>query len=298
MQDIAPGDADRWRIYLIEQKLGDNTVRRRSGIAKQYFKAAIREKLIESNPFEDLVASVQGNASRSHFIDRETTEKVLEACPNAEWRLIFALSRYGGLRCPSEHLGLTWDDVDWDQGRLTIHSPKTEHHSGRESRQIPLFPELRPHLEAVFDQAEEGSTHVITQYRRSNVNLRTQLLKILRRAGVDQWPKLFHNLRASRQTELVETFPSHVVCAWIGNSEAVAKKHYLQVTDENFEKALQNALQYPSETASKEVQEKNGSEQKARNYPGLPLDSASYTSLEKTGVGDTGLEPVTPSLSS
>ena len=27
----------------------------------------------------------------------------------------------------------------------------------------------------------------------------------------------------------------HVVCAWIGNSEAVAREHYLQVTDAHFE---------------------------------------------------------------
>jgi len=40
------------------------------------------------------------------------------------------------------------------------------------------------------------------------------------------------NLRSSPQTELAEIFPSHVVCAWLGNSEDVAKKHYYyHVTD-------------------------------------------------------------------
>ena len=29
----------------------------------------------------------------------------------------------------------------------------------------------------------------------------------------------------------------HVVCAWIGNSKVVARKHYLQVTEEHFERA-------------------------------------------------------------
>src|SRR5262249_27309734 len=29
----------------------------------------------------------------------------------------------------------------------------------------------------------------------------------------------------------------HVVCAWIGNSQPVAAKHYLQVTDEHFQRA-------------------------------------------------------------
>ena len=36
----------------------------------------------------------------------------------------------------------------------------------------------------------------------------------------------------------METFPAHVVCARIGNSEAIAKKHYLQVTDDHFARAV------------------------------------------------------------
>ena len=64
------------------------------------------------------------------------------------------------------------------------------------------------------------------------MNLRTQLKRIIRRAGFTPWPKLFQNLRSTRETELTEQYPLHVVCAWIGNSQPVAAKHYLQVTDE------------------------------------------------------------------
>jgi hypothetical protein len=78
---------------------------------------------------------------------------------------------------------------------------------------------------------------VITRYRDKNGNLRTQLQRIIRKAGLTPWPRLFHNLRATRQTELAEQFPAHVVCAWIGNTERVAQNHYLQVTDAHFEKA-------------------------------------------------------------
>jgi hypothetical protein len=70
-----------------------------------------------------------------------------------------------------------------------------------------------------------------------NVNLRTTLLKIIKRAGLAQWPRLFHYLRISRQTEWAETFPAHVVCDWLGNSEAEAMKHYLQTTDDHFSRA-------------------------------------------------------------
>ena len=47
-----------------------------------------------------------------------------------------------------------------------------------------------------------------------------------------------------RETELAETFPAHVVSAWIGNSIKVAARHYLQVTEEHFSKAAQNPAQY------------------------------------------------------
>jgi hypothetical protein len=72
-------------------------------------------------------------------------------------------------------------------------------------------------------------------------NLRTQILRIIRRAGLEAWPKPFHNLRASRGTELAETYPVHVVCKWMGNTEHIAAKHYLQVTDDHFEKAVGGA---------------------------------------------------------
>ena len=65
-------------------------------------------------------------------------------------------------------------------------------------------------------------------------------------AGVQPCSKLFQNLRSTRETELADDFPMHVVCQWIGNSLPIAAKHYLQVTDDHFEKALRNALQQPA----------------------------------------------------
>ena len=48
---------------------------------------------------------------------QEMAETVLRACPDIEWQMIFALCRYGGLRCPSEVLRLKWADVDWARPR-------------------------------------------------------------------------------------------------------------------------------------------------------------------------------------
>jgi integrase len=219
--------------------------------------------------------TVRGNKARYFFVSRDMAALVLDACPDAQWRLLFALSRFGGLRCPSENLGLRWGDVDWERNRMTVHSPKTEHHEGGETRVIPIFPEVRTYLEEVYDQAAEGTEYVITRYRDRNSNLRTQLLRIIRKAGVDPWPKLFQNLRATRQTELTGPFPQHVVCKWIGNTAAVATEHYLQVTDEHFERAQNVGLNVglqSSESAGK-------AQQPTLTDPGIAEECASVPSI-------------------
>ena len=106
---------------------------------------------------------------------------------------------------------------------------------------MPIVPELRRYLEEGMELASDGTEFVITRYRQSNANLRTALLRYILRAGLKPRPKLFNNLRSSCQTELEERFPSHVVCAWLGNSERIAREHYLQVTDAHFERAIQSA---------------------------------------------------------
>ena len=131
---------------------------------------------------------------------------------------------------------MRWTDIDWERGRFTVASPKTKG-QGKPWRVVPLFDELRPILAEAFEQAAEGAVYVVASYRDANANLRTQFKRILRRAGVASWPRLFHGLRASRQTELENRFPTHVVCEWLGNSEAVARNHYLQVTEEHFQQA-------------------------------------------------------------
>jgi len=140
--------------------------------------------------------------------------------------LLIALSRFGGLRVPSEALGLRWSDVDWEHNRLTVRSAKTEHHQGHSERIVPLFPEVREHLLAVFEQAEPGAVDVVGRYRQG-CNLNPQLRRIIKRAGLTPWTRTWHNLRASRQTELAASFPLHTVCAWIGNSKPIAAGHYL-----------------------------------------------------------------------
>ena len=235
--------------------------------AKKIFRAAFRHKLISANPFDEMrIEATMPDMAR--FVTTEETEKLLDACPSQSWRTIVALCRWGGLRCPSEVLSLKLSDIDWEHNRILITSPKTAHHPGKDTRTMPLFAELREPLLAACEAAQEGAVYVVDECHRKqamgprgwrNMKLRATFEKIVARAGLVQWPRLFHNLRASRQTELQETYPSHVVCAWMGNSEKIAIKHYLKVTDAHFAKATGD---FP------EPQEK------AQRYSALPRGSA------------------------
>lgn len=314
---ITPADADDFRRHLqttvaesspakndqkpkTKKALAAATVARRCSLARTFFKDAVRRKLIAENPFDDVVGGPSHNPDRQHFIDHDTIDKVLEFAPTAEWKLLIAMSRFGGLRVPSEPCSMKWRDIDWTGNRMTVHSPKTEHHAGKATRIVPIFSELRPYLDEVFaaaskqfEQTVNPDDWILPAFRREaaqagnwrSVNLRTQFEKIIKRAGVDPWPRLWHNLRASRQTELEEQFPSHVVCAWLGNSEAIARKHYLQVREVDFQKAARIPARGTPASGDFETHRATRNEETPR-----------FRRVAFVQVGDTRLELVTSTV--
>ena len=304
MRSITPADAVAWSRWLTgERGLAKNTARKSASMVKQVMAHAVKARVLDTDPFSDLTGTVTGNADRYAFIDRETIRRVLDACPDGQWRLLVVLARYGGLRIPSEALALTWGDIHWgtddEPGTLLIHSPKTEHHEGKATRTIPMFPELRPHLEAAFDEAEEGETHIITRYREATQNLRTQFQRIIHKAGVEPWPRLWQNLRSSRATELADAYPIQAATAWLGHSPQVAERHYLQVTDEHMRRAVTETA--PEKVVREVVRHpvRRGALRGGRAEPKTPpsVTEGHRGALGVCSMGLAGLEPATSPLS-
>lgn len=293
LASIDAADADRWRKAIADSGLAPATVAKRVHVARAIFKRAIRWGLIPSSPFADLRAGSQSNPDRTHYVTPETIRAVLAACPDDQWRAIVALSRYAGLRCPSEVVGLRWGDVNWERGRLTVRSPKTAGHEGHAVRVVPIVAELRAILLALFDQAEPGTEPVVPRLRDPRVNLRTTFTKIINRAGEKPWPRLFHNLRASCAMDWVERFPGHVVASWLGHSPLVSATHYLHTRDAHFEAAAKAATNpathtRPSDSTPDHAPCKNPEKTGVLASCGVGCDA-----VENGGMGDTGLEPVT-----
>ncbi len=255
LEGITKGHAKEFQASLKKRKLASLTVTKHVRIAKQILEDAVEWEKIPANPFARI--RVSSSIPRNNVeVTRETIAQVMKHC-DPTWQLIIALSRYGGLRCPSETLSLRWSDVDWEHSRMAIPEPKVEHHEGRGVRSCPIFQELRPYLEkawAAWQESSDESDYVVNMpaYRAAantgtgwkNANLRTQLLKRLRKAGVPAWGRLFHSMRASRQTELEREFPLHVICQWLGNSPKVAQRSYLLTTEADFAKAIMKSDAY------------------------------------------------------
>ena len=222
------------------------------------FAYAVRFEWLAKSPFESVTHKGGDPRKRQRYITPEDTEKLIDAAPNWVWRTIIVLSRYGGLRCPSEVLSLTWENVDWERGAITVISPKTEG-CGQGSRVIPIFAELRPQLEEAWEMAKVGQTHVIPEdmYLPAahgprgwvNCNLKTTFQKIVKRAGLEPWPRLFHNMRASCESDLAREYPITTVCKWIGNTVSIAARHYVQVVDGDFQRAASSGKPTAQNTA-------------------------------------------------
>jgi len=217
--------------------------------AKNFMEAARRHRLIPESPFADLACGPQTNEDRIEFVPRETIDRVIAACPDLEWQLIFAFARYEGLRIPSELAKMRWADVDWERNRITIYSPKVEHHAGRKYRVAPIFPGLRPYLEQAYREREPGQEFVVPGIY-GDTNLGTEAHRIIEKAGFKPWEKTFVNLRGSCSDELEREYPAHVVDAWMGNSSRVRRRHYLKVTDADFERAAGYPAPYPAPSST------------------------------------------------
>jgi len=265
LRTVTTEHAEQFKQFYQDKALAPATTYRRLKMAKMLFGHALKLKLVTENPFANVKAKNTNPADRRYYVTEAEALLLIDAA-NPTWRTIIALARFAGLRCPSEVLSLRWEHVDFAAERMTVSSPKTEHLEGRAYRVVPIFHELRSYLEEALELAAAGEVFVIggrqgDGYRATaqkpggwvNTNLRTTFEKLIRRAGLSPWPRLFQSLRPSRETDLMQHHPIHVVTAWIGNTPKIAMGHYLQTLPADHEKAVRGGAECGARAAQKEA---------------------------------------------
>jgi integrase len=233
-----------WKAALLTQ-YAQASVAGFMRVAKMVFEWAVDHEWLSRNPMKKIPNGNFINRENERVISLEEYAKLLDACPNQEWRTTIALARIGGLRCPSELQQLRWTDINWAENRFLVHSPKTEGHEGKDKRVVPLFPELREELERHFSLNEtKENEFVIEHYQKTNWNLNNPFQTIAKRAGLGRVVRPFDNMRMSRSNEVFERFGSAKENLWIGHSEAVRRKHYKgELSDEAFAEAAEVDLE-------------------------------------------------------
>ena len=109
LESVTLADAKEFRKWLQKRKvrktirspsgkMAENSIRQRMANCKSMFSYAVREELVPNNPFRNQASSPQENEYGKQNISAEIIDNVIQAAPNAEWRLLIALWRYGGLR--------------------------------------------------------------------------------------------------------------------------------------------------------------------------------------------------------
>lgn len=112
LSDVTPAKAEAFRQSMLTAKLRATTIHKRLQHARMFFAHAQRQGLVDANPFE-FVRHRPGDASeRRAYVPAADVQRVIDRAPNTTWKLLIALSRFAGLRVPSEALSIRWQDVD------------------------------------------------------------------------------------------------------------------------------------------------------------------------------------------
>jgi len=232
--DITIGMTRDFKQHLLAT-LSENSARKTIGCCRQVCKWLVDHERMVRNPFAGQPVAI-GKAVDQDYIRADRVERVIEVCNSHEWKLMFVLARFAGMRCPSEPFRAKWSHINWETSRMIVDSPKTG------QRVMPLFPDLRRHLSAIHESLRDGAPdEMIPSLRLKSGSLHAAASKMIVRAKEVVWPRLFHNMRSSCQTDLSDIHPISAVCTWLGNSTAIAAKHYLQVKESHFEAAIREA---------------------------------------------------------
>ncbi|MCL2305413.1 MAG: site-specific integrase [Planctomycetaceae bacterium] len=265
LADLSKESLMKWKAALLK-RLKPATVASTLKHCKSVFTWAVEQGWIEESPLDGIGRGSFVNRSRDRIISMEEYHRLLDACPCQDWRVIITLARIGGLRCPSEVVALKWEDVNWERNCFFVRSPKTEHHEGKESRIVPIFPELKTELETLFFMPEsEGKEFVINRYRDPQQNLGTTFAKIVKRAGLLEIPRPFDNMRMTRSNEVYNKWGAFKESQWIGHTGRVRQDHYLMIQDSDYEEAARWKIPPQKSATFKEGSQNNTEKTRPRS---------------------------------
>lgn len=264
--DVNLAFIDAYRAEAVARKrkpAQPKTVLNETVIIRQIVNFALSRKLITTDPLQGLKLKKVKSKSQPCWT-RAQVDQILAASelPHKPAMAILAAT---GMRV-GELKWLTWEDVDFDQGRGILHirpkdgwKPKTG-----DQRVIPMQPAIRQLLQGL----PRRSPWVLTSapsarypqgdHQLSERRLLQYLKRVLKRLGL---PGHVHTFRHSFISDaLTKGIPEAVVRNWVGHVDQEVMKLYTHIADAASQAAMQrlaeaNTKQLQTEEKSNETRE-------------------------------------------
>lgn len=242
IRSISGEQIDTW---LFRRNVAPSTVGKHVKIIRAWLAWCTREHILDAVP--DIATKAKIGVGEKKFIQFELYQQLIDHfADDAEMQCALALSRWCGLRIASELCPLRRSNFDLANDRVIIEDTKRTYRQSRDpprTRKLPLFTGLRPYLTPMLNRPGGPQDYLLPTIggqdpKQIGSMLRQRVYRAIDRLGMEPWPRVFHSVRATRQTQLKELFGEKVACDWIGNSKDVFRRHYELIDDEIFTRAV------------------------------------------------------------
>lgn len=147
LSKLSPSHIQKFYSKLLDQSLSPNTIRRYHQKLNVCLKSAIKQGKIDSNPCER-VELPKRKKSKNNHLNQEDAHRLLKAIQKHKLlSTLIPLALVTEAR-EGELLALTWDDVDLEQGTISITKTLTQEMAGEESEKRILWGIVPPKSES------------------------------------------------------------------------------------------------------------------------------------------------------
>ncbi|PIV52714.1 MAG: hypothetical protein COS17_07820 [Elusimicrobia bacterium CG02_land_8_20_14_3_00_37_13] len=176
--------------------MAKSTVNRELALLKHIYTKAIEWGKVTENPVKKVKLFKEDN-QRVRYLEKGEIKMLLDTCKDY-MKPIVITALYTGMRL-SEILNLTWDDIDFTRGIITVRITKNN-----EKRYLPMNTELRNTLEYLKKNCNLDSPYAFCNSKGdkfAKYTISHRFNKVIKELGIKDF--CFHCLR--------HTFASHLV---------------------------------------------------------------------------------------
>lgn len=231
LADISPLDIERYKRQRQGAGVSGVTINRELAFLKNLYSKAIEWGKVSDNPVKKVRLYREDNA-RTRFLTDEEEARLLDCCgPQLKPLVVTALHK--GFRA-SELLSLTWQDVDFRRGVVTV---RAGYAKNGEARSVPMNQVLTATLKTVKLQRVEGEEVFCNRQGTPYRSFRTAFERAVRQADIADFT--FHDLR--------HTFASRLVMAGVdlptvqkllGHKEITMTLRYAHLSNDHMQAAV------------------------------------------------------------